>query len=78
MTDTKFLQSLSSIIDTKLAPVQDSLDTLTQDIDSIKKTSNHLKKMIKLQAIDEIILDEIERVHDILDKHMKDIIKHSA
>lgn len=79
MTDTELLQALSSIIDTKLAPVQNCLESLTQDIDSVKKTSNHLKKdMIRMQAMDEAILDEVERVHDILDKHVKDLAKHSA
>lgn len=37
-----------------------------------------MKSMAELKAMDSLILDEVERVHVILDKHMRDITKHPA
>ncbi len=48
------------------------MKTVKGDIKEIKKEN------VKMQAMDKAILDEVERVHSILDKHKEDKTVHSA
>lgn len=72
MTDSEKLDLILSRLD--------SLDSETQDM---KKDINALKRQLmkstaELKAMDEMILDEVERVHGILDKHKADKTVHTA
>lgn len=54
-----------------------------EKINFIEKEVNGLKRQLirsnaELKAMDEMILDEVERVHHILDKHKEDKTVHTA
>lgn len=72
MVDNELLQAISDLFDLKLQPIKDELEIVQRDIKHLKKEA------IKMQAMDEAILDEVERVHDILDKHKEDKSVHTA
>jgi prophage DNA circulation protein len=72
MTDNELLQAMSDLLDQKLQPIKDELGTVQRDVKHLKKEA------IKMQAMDETILDEVERVHEILDKHKEDKTVHTA
>lgn len=72
MTDNELLLALSDLIDNKLQPIREDLETVKRDVKHLKKEA------IKMQAMDEAILDEVERVHGILDKHKEDKSVHTA
>ena len=61
----------------------EKLDLLLEKVDSIERDVNNIKRQImkstaELKAMDEMILDEVERVHGILDKHKADKTVHTA
>ncbi len=61
----------------------EKLDLLLDKVASIEKDLNTVKRQImkstaELKAMDEMILDEVERVHRILDKHKADNSVHTA
>jgi len=72
MTDSELLQTISDLLDQKLQPIKDELGIVQRDVKHLKKEA------IKMQAMDEAILDEVERVHEILDKHKADKTVHTA
>ena len=72
MTDSELLQTISDLLDQKSQPIKDELGIVQRDVKHLKKEA------IKMQAIDEAILDEVERVHEILDKHKADKTVHTA
>ena len=72
MTDSELLQTISDLLDQKLQPIKDELGIVQRDVKHLKKEA------IKMQAIDEANLDEVERVHEILDKHKADKTVHTA
>lgn len=68
MTDNELLQA-----------IYNDLQTMKEDLETVKRDVKHLKKeAIKMHAMDEAILDEVERVHGILDKHKADKTVHTA
>ena len=69
-------QLLDSKLDEKLRPVNEKLEGLENDINGLKRQM--MKSTAELKAMDEMILDEVERVHGILDKHKADTTKHTA
>lgn len=63
----------------ELGTVQNGVQSMKDELMIVQKDVRHLKKeAIKLQAMDEAILDEVERVHRILDKHKEDKTVHTA
>lgn len=61
----------------------EKLDLILEKIEKIENDVNGLKRQVmkstaELKAMDEMILDEVERVHGILDKHKADTTKHTA
>lgn len=61
----------------------EKLDLILEKIEKIENDVNGLKRQMmkstaELKAMDEMILDEVERVHGILDKHKADTTKHTA
>lgn len=62
-----------------LLSIYNDVQVMKEDLEMVKKDVKHLKKeAIKMQAMDEAILDEVERVHGILDKHKEDKTVHTA
>lgn len=61
----------------------DKIDSLESDIQDIKKDLSNVKRQVmkstaELKAMDEMILDEVERVHSILNRHKEDKTVHTA
>lgn len=78
MEDKELKAVLDSII-SEIHKLSEKVDKMDENIETIKKDVKRLKKdTIKLQAMDESILDEVERVHEILDKHIDDPKAHTA
>lgn len=55
---------------------REKLDTLEKDVNALKRQV--MKSTAELKAMDEMILDEVESVHTILDKHKDDKTVHTA
>jgi len=61
----------------------EKLDLLLEKTVSVENEVSKLKRQLlkstaELKAMDEVILDEVERVHNILDKHKADKAVHTA
>lgn len=61
----------------------EKLDLLLEKVTDLEKDLNSIKRQVmkstaELKAMDEMILDEVERVHSILDKHKEDKTAHTA
>lgn len=83
MTDNELLQAMSDLLDQKLQPIKDEMQGMNQKVTDLEKDVNAVKRQImkstaELKAMDELILDEVERVHEILDKHIEDKTVHTA
>ncbi|MCM1090854.1 MAG: hypothetical protein NC092_10600 [Butyrivibrio sp.] len=93
MTDSEKLDLLLSKVDTlgskvdtlesKVDTLESKVDTLENEMQDIKKDVNGIKRQVmkstaELKAMDEMILDEVERVHNIIDKHKEDKTVHTA
>lgn len=62
-----------------LLAIYNDIQSMKDELETVKRDVKHLKKeAIKMQAMDEAILDEFERVHGILDKHKEDKSVHTA
>lgn len=61
-----------SSLDEKVTRLDDKVANLEKDVTDIKSDIRHLHR------IDTLILDEVERVHSILDKHKADKSVHTA
>ncbi|MCI9321628.1 MAG: hypothetical protein HFH05_16510 [Lachnospiraceae bacterium] len=62
-----------------LLAIYNDIQSMKDELETVKRDVKHLKKeAIKMQAMDEAILDEAERVHGILDKHKEDKSVHTA
>lgn len=73
------MQGMKSEVLNMKSEVQD----LNSEVQDIKKDIGALKRQImkstaELKAVDEMILDEVERVHGILEKHTLDTTVHTA
>lgn len=83
MIDNELLQAMSNLLDQKLQPIKDEMQGMNQKVTDLEKDVNAVKRQImkstaELKAMDELILDEVERVHEILDKHIEDKTVHTA
>ena len=66
----------------KLDLILSEMQDMKTEIQDVKKDVHALKRQImkstaELKAMDEMILDEVERVHGILDKHKEDKSVHN-
>jgi outer membrane murein-binding lipoprotein Lpp len=93
MTDSEKLdlllekvQSIEADVNTLKSDVSDlknDTNDLRNDVNTLKDNVSALKRQLlrstaELKATDDLILDEVERVHDILDKHKSDTKAHTA
>ena len=61
MTDTELLRAISNMIDEKLSPINERLDSIELQVKSTERTlKNEIRKS------ESLILDEVERAHNIL------------
>lgn len=61
----------------------EKLDLILSEMQDMKKDLNAVKRQVmkstaELKAMDEMILDEVERVHEILNRHKEDKTVHTA
>ena len=88
------LLAISQLLDSKLEPIKEDISTMQEDINSmqediknmdsridsvesqVKQTERVLKNEIRNS--EGLILDEVERVHTILERHQNDNSKHIA
>ena len=89
MTDNELLLAIYDNMQTMkddLAVVKNDVEAVKSDVASVKgeleivkRDVKHLKKQaIRLQAMDDAILDEVERVHHIIIDHKADKTVHTA
>ncbi len=77
--DVKALKGDVQAIKDDMQATKDDVQGIKDELETVKRDVKHLKKeAIKMQAMDEAILDEVERVHGILDKHKTDKTVHTA
>lgn len=67
----------------KLDLILEKVSTLDEKVTGLEKDVNAIKRQVmkstaELKAMDEMIFDEVERVHSILNKHKEDKTVHSA
>lgn len=67
------LQAIAQLLDSKLQPINNRIDNIETQV---KQTERVLKNEIRKECA--LVLDEVERVHGILDKHKADTTKHTA
>lgn len=67
------LLAIATLMDAKIDPINERLDKIERQIKVSEK-----KLTIRIDSSENILLDEIERVHEILDKHVQDTKKHLA
>lgn len=67
------LQAIAQLLDSKLQPINNRIDNIETQV---KQTERVLKNEIRKECV--LVLDEVERVHGILDKHKADTTKHTA
>ncbi|MBS5080445.1 MAG: hypothetical protein KH031_09820 [Clostridiales bacterium] len=67
------LLAIATLMDAKLDPINERLDKIERQIKVSEK-----KLTIRIDSSETLLLDEIERVHEILDKHVQDTKKHLA
>ena len=78
------LQALGALIDAKLdaklEPINKRLDSMDQRLDGLELQLKSTERTLKNQIVksESLILDEVERVHGILDDHVHDTKKHTA
>ena len=60
-----------------VASLTDDMEYVKDELATVKRDVKHLKKQaIRMQAMDDAILDEVERVHHILIDHKADRTAH--
>ena len=75
MTDSEKLDILIK----KVVGIEKDMTDVKAKVTGLEKDMIDVKADIKhLHRNDDLILDEVERVHMILDAHMKDTDKHTA
>lgn len=72
MTDSEKLD----LILEKISNLENEISDLKNEVKDTKR--QQMKYVAELKAMDSMILDEVERVHEILMQHKKDTSKHTA
>ena len=75
MTDSEKLDLILSRLE-KLDLLENEAKDMKRDISAVKRQV--MKSTAELKAMDEMILDEVERVHEILNRHKEDKTVHTA
>lgn len=81
------LQAIAGLLQTELQPVKEDISALKQEtielsqrIDNLELQTKQMEHVLRdeIRKSEYLKLDEVERVHAILDKHKSDTTKHTA
>ncbi|HKM22582.1 MAG TPA: hypothetical protein VJZ01_11150 [Lachnospiraceae bacterium] len=61
-------------LDNKVDSLDNKVDFLESEVKQLKR--QNIKSTAELKAMDSLIFDEVERVHEILEKHVNDTSVH--
>lgn len=75
MTDSEKFDLILSRLE-KLDLLENEVKDMKRDISAVKRQI--MKSTAELKAMDEMILDEVERVHELLNRHKEDKAVHTA
>lgn len=75
MTDSEKFDLILSRLE-KLDLLENEVKDMKRDISAVKRQV--MKSTAELKAMDEMILDEVERVHELLNRHKEDKAVHTA
>lgn len=83
MTDRELLELLlagQQAMQKDIASLKTDVSNLTQRVDDIELQIKSTERVLKneIRKSEELVLDEVERVHNILYKHTQDATKHTA
>lgn len=79
MADNELIFAMSDLLDQKSRPIKDEMQNLNQKVTGLEKDMIDVKADLRRLHCDaDFILDEVERVHDILDKYKEDRTIHTA
>lgn len=87
METNELLQSISDMMDQKLEPIHTRLDKVDSRLDKVDSRLDELEEQIKhteqnlrkeIVKSENLILDEVSRVHHILNEHIADKNVHIA
>lgn len=76
LTKVSSVEDKATVLDGKITALDDRITTSEISISNLNKQLK--KSTAELKAMDSLILDEVERVHTILDRHKEDQNAHSA
>lgn len=70
-------------MDERIGNIEDKIECIDENINDLDRGVRELKRAqmkytAEIKAGDELILDEVERVHELLNKHIEDRIAHTA
>ena len=82
-TDMSDIKTEISDMKTEISDMKTEISDMKTEMSDMKKDINGIKRKImvstaELKAMDSMILDEVERVHELLGKHKADTRVHSA
>ena len=82
-TDMSDIKTEIFDIKTEISDMKTEISDMKTEMSDMKKDINGIKRKImvstaELKAMDSMILDEVERVHELLGKHKADTRVHSA
>ena len=86
MGNDELLQAISTMLDTKLQPIETRLDNLETKVSNLQNDVTSLQKDVTIMKDDirhikhqqNFMFDEIERIHEIVLDHKNDASKHIA
>lgn len=86
MTENEKLDLILSKLESlegEMKEVKEDMQDMKLEIQDVQKDTHSLKRQImkstaELKGMNEMVLDEVERVHDILDMHKADRSAHMA
>lgn len=80
METNELLQSISDMMDQKLEPIHTRLDKVDSRLDELEEQIKHTEQNLRKEIVksENLILDEVSRVHHILNEHIADKNVHIA
>ena len=75
-TEITGIKSDITSMKTEITGIKSDITSMKSEITGMKSDIEYLK--YQMRKSERLILDEVERVHEILDRHIKDTSRHTA